>query len=340
MLNYVATANHRYTIDVLLRDWAPELRPHFRVLSYEQLTSERVLPEGRWVLTDFERLRGPLAGFATAMYRVLRRSGRTVLNDPTRALSRRALLDTLHERGIIVYAAHRPLAAMAAGSWPMFLRQADEHRVLSPLLHTRRALAAASARGLLRGTPLHRQLAVEFCDTRDSDGMYPKMSAYYVAGRVVPGHLVRSRDWCVKGPEVSDEPTLAAERRYLEENPHESWVKQVCAIGGIDYGRVDYGLLAGRPQLWEINTNPVLMRPPWRYDERVLAHQWWFRERIVNALREVAAVDAEEDGAAAQLTSRERLVRGAARMLHRRRVGTPISTPRSLEAKPWVGIPS
>src|SRR4051795_8440168 len=74
MLNYVATANHRYTIDVLLRDWAPELRPHFRVLSYEQLTSERVLPEGRWVLTDFERLRGPLPGFATAMYRVLRRS--------------------------------------------------------------------------------------------------------------------------------------------------------------------------------------------------------------------------------------------------------------------------
>ena len=30
----------------------------------------------------------------------------------------------------------------------------------------------------------------------------------------------------------------------------------------IDYGRIDYGVLAGEPQVWEINTNPTIGRGP------------------------------------------------------------------------------
>jgi hypothetical protein len=33
-------------------------------------------------------------------------------------------------------------------------------------------------------------------------------------------------------------------------------------LARIEYGRIDYGMLNGRPQLWEINTNPTIWRGP------------------------------------------------------------------------------
>jgi hypothetical protein len=44
----------------------------------------------------------------------------------------------------------------------------------------------------------------------------------------------------------------------VEDNPHEAWLRRVCELGGVEYGRVDYGMLDGRLQLWEINTNPTI----------------------------------------------------------------------------------
>ena len=31
-------------------------------------------------------------------------------------------------------------------------------------------------------------------------------------------------------------------------------------IAGIDYGRIDYSMLDGEPQVWEINTNPTVLK--------------------------------------------------------------------------------
>jgi len=47
----------------------------------------------------------------------------------------------------------------------------------------------------------------------------------------------------------------------MESNPHESWLRETFALARIDFGRIDYGLLDGVPQVWEINTNPTLARP-------------------------------------------------------------------------------
>ena len=66
---------------------------------------------------------------------------------------------------------------------------------------------------------------------------------------------------------------LYEEREYLRNNPHEGILREVFHLAGINYGRADYSMLDGRPQIWEINTNPTLMAispgPPRCGKERV-----------------------------------------------------------------------
>ena len=47
------------------------------------------------------------------------------------------------------------------------------------------------------------------------------------------------------------------ERRFVEENLHEGLMLRVFDIAGIDYGRADFSLVSGEPQIFEINTNPM-----------------------------------------------------------------------------------
>jgi hypothetical protein len=45
---------------------------------------------------------------------------------------------------------------------------------------------------------------------------------------------------------------------YFEANPHAAWLRRVFEVARIDYGRVDYGVSGGVPQVWEINLTPTL----------------------------------------------------------------------------------
>src|SRR6185295_3950970 len=70
--------------------------------------------------------------------------------------------------------------------------------------------------------------------------------------------LFFSRNWQIREAELDDAELLAEELRYVEENPHAAELAEVCRLAGIRYGRIDYSLLEGRPQVWEINTNPMI----------------------------------------------------------------------------------
>ncbi|HEY6904140.1 MAG TPA: hypothetical protein VI216_07510, partial [Candidatus Acidoferrales bacterium] len=52
------------------------------------------------------------------------------------------------------------------------------------------------------------------------------------------------------------------ELEYVQSNPHAEWLRETFALANIRYGRIDYGLLDGKPQVWEINTNPTIVRRP------------------------------------------------------------------------------
>lgn len=103
---------------------------------------------------------------------------------------------------------------------------------------------------------------VEYLDTADKAGIYRKYGAFVVGARIVPRHLYFSRDWMVKTADLGDPDLLAEELQYLESNPHAAQLLEICRHAGIGYGRIDYSLLDERIQIWEINTNPMVITPP------------------------------------------------------------------------------
>jgi hypothetical protein len=62
----------------------------------------------------------------------------------------------------------------------------------------------------------------------------------------------------IKVPELFDDESLRLEDEYVATNPHAAELARIFALARVDYGRVDYGLLENRIQVWEINTNPLL----------------------------------------------------------------------------------
>jgi len=63
----------------------------------------------------------------------------------------------------------------------------------------------------------------------------------------------------VKGANLLDPHLLAEESRYLQENPHEELLRGLFDRANVDWGRIDYSFRGDRIQVWEINTNPMIV---------------------------------------------------------------------------------
>ena len=172
------------------------------------------------------------------------------------------LLELLGESGRNRFRAVRATEVSALQHFPVFLREADEHTgPLTELLHDRREVERALVWVRMKGYRLRDLIAVEFCDTSDEAGIFRKYCAYNVGGRIVPRHVTCGRGWMVRhGTAQVDDANIQEEREYMRSNPHEAWLHETFELAGIDYGRADYALLDGQPQLWEINLNPTVGR--------------------------------------------------------------------------------
>jgi hypothetical protein len=62
----------------------------------------------------------------------------------------------------------------------------------------------------------------------------------------------------VKLADLAEPAMIEEEVAFLESNPHADALRECARVAGISYGRIDYSLLDGRPQVWEINTNAML----------------------------------------------------------------------------------
>jgi hypothetical protein len=82
-----------------------------------------------------------------------------------------------------------------------------------------------------------------------------------VGSHIIPSHVFAAPGWTVKS--TQNEPNEASVQealQYQRENPHAAWLARVFELAGIEYGRVDYGVANGVPQVWEINLNATLGR--------------------------------------------------------------------------------
>jgi hypothetical protein len=189
-------------------------------------------------------------------------SGAPVLNSATGSLRRYALLRRLYEIGWNRFNVVRGTDDPGALRYPVFIRYEHRHNGnLTPLLHDRRALDRALGQLVVRGASVAELLIVEFCETAGTDGLYRKYSAMRIGERILPRHLHASASWMAKSQTSDgDERLVREELDYLNDHPHAKWLSDVFELAQIEYGRIDYGLFRGQPQVWEINTNPTLGR--------------------------------------------------------------------------------
>lgn len=261
MLHFFVTQRGAHTFGTYLNDWLAGWNDWISVHLYE----DNPWPEassGTYIFTDLERLSNEQLELVVEYAGKLKLSGvdLRILNSPEKVLRRLGLLNEMSRSGGNRFRAFRLMEIPDDFRFPGFLRMGREHDgSASSLLENRDELNEASERLFATGADAEDVLAVEFCDTISADGFYRKYSFFKIADSIIPAHIIFSRDWVAKDGALNAEQ-VAEEDRFHAESPHASWAAEVFKKAGIDYGRIDFSLCRdGTPQVWEINTNPMLL---------------------------------------------------------------------------------
>lgn len=189
-----------------------------------------------------------------------------VWNNPLRSARRFQVLDTLAAEGTNRFRAFRAGEPLPADlRYPVFVRDEHEHNgALTVLLRDEAELTAALASlraGSHAGGPL---LVVEFLSYGSADGFYRKYSIFRFGDTLVPKHVLFSDEWMLKTPDYArfvGGGWLEEETAWLDGSAEHGQVRGIFERFEVDYGRIDYALVEGRVQVFEINTNPTLLKP-------------------------------------------------------------------------------
>lgn len=259
MITVVVTGAHRDTHQILRDNGRVDLQ----VRTYQHLLRRSRLPRATYIFTDFDRLSDWELELVSHLYQTLTRQGGRVLNDPARVRQRFSLLRTLHDRGLNAFNVWRVEDTLRPERFPVFLRLESGHRgPVSELLHDPDAVEQAVEAAMKAGCPRRLLILVEYCAEPVAEGVYRKYAMFRVGNRLVPELSVNERRWWVKHGEqgVAGEAWYAEEEKRAKRNPDEAVLREAFEAGDIEYGRADYGLVKGCPQVYEINTNPMVSR--------------------------------------------------------------------------------
>ncbi len=267
MIHYVCTQRHSYTLGLFLAHFAEGIAKSVRLLDYPTFFRLDRIQGGVVILTDFDRLSPEDLARAGQYREFLTRPGSPVVvfNDPGATLQRFDLLRRLHESGMNSFNVYRIDVPRPAIRFPVFIRHERGHgRILSDLLRDEAALSArlkeiAADPETSGATDL---MIVEFANKPFADGDYRKYGAFRVGGTVYPQHCFIRNTWMIRGlPPASDITAegLAEHERFLRDNPHADQLRRVFDFASVDYGRIDYCVVDGRVEVFEINTNPTVM---------------------------------------------------------------------------------
>ncbi len=283
MLAFVTCGGHQYTIRNVLETRGSAFHGSIMILSYRDFLGFDALPVADYILTDLERLSTPLLTSAAERLSSLRASvpDLRVLNAPEAESRRLAVSQRLRAAGINDFRVFELSQIPDDIRFPVFVRRLDDHKgPLTDLLQDRDELDRALA-GLRRHDARDADLAVvEYIDTRDDLGRHQKRSYFRVADLLFPGAYNVSTSWVCKGVAGDNEPPALRRKRYdfLVGNEHEDVMREVFEVAGLSYGRADYAMVNGKPQVFEINTNPMVVPPPRmpvekrHYVEKILAN--------------------------------------------------------------------
>lgn len=218
-----------------------------------------------------------------------RAPGLRQLNRPGAPLARADLLRRLHDTGFNAYNVFRLDEIDSIARYPVYLRADDKQGEMSGLLADRRQLDDAIEAALADGRDRDRLLITEFLET-SRDGIYRKYSALNIGGRIIAHHIFFSRNWIVRAENLLPftREMIAEEAEFQQSNPHLDAVAEAFSIAQIDFGRIDYAVDNGRVQVWEINTNPVLLQPKSYYAPMQMPNKVWFANALNEELRKLS----------------------------------------------------
>ncbi|MEX0810409.1 MAG: hypothetical protein WD044_16935 [Dongiaceae bacterium] len=245
------------------------VEPHLEVVRYEDALQRGDWQGGTIIFTDLERVWNSLIPAIADLWRRFEKARAPVrlLNHPTRSLTRYGLLRRLRELGHNDFDVYRADEGRTPAQFPVFLHgERDHNGPMTGALQNQTALDAALIELVESGLPANQVLVTELCDVRDADGLYRKYGVFVVGDRIVPRHVFFSGGWSVKDArsqlgDRSEAALIEEEREFVIANPHEEELRALFTVANIEYGRIDYGVRDGRIQVWEINTNPLLLSP-------------------------------------------------------------------------------
>jgi hypothetical protein len=303
MIYYLVTRAHTYTIRYTLASlWGKAIGRQLKIFTYENLFKARRIPFGNYIFADIERLNPAESERAAQVWQILAKNlpASALLNHPIQSMRRYELLRTLYEAGINQFNVYRLTDARSPQQFPVFIRGENDHLgPITELLHSQAELDAAISTLTQQGKSLVDKIITEFCKTADTAGITRKYSALVIGDQILPRHVFfNATNWMIKTPELTSPELVAEEAQYLAENPHNEQLRHIFSLAKIGFGRIDYGYINGKVQVWEINTNPVLLWPMQNDPKHAirLANHTRFAESMIDAITQLNASITEEKG--------------------------------------------
>lgn len=261
MLVFLVTAGHKYTTAGLLTEDAKRVGLRVATIDYDTAFSRLDMPLGTYLFTDIERMYPWELRLASRLYANLKESGCTAYNDPARAMNKYQLLRALRKAGVNGFTTYRADDLVRPQRFPVFIRTEYDHgSLIHDLIPDAESLSKVLRKLVGMGIPLRGLLITEFCSEEFAPGRFRRFGVYKIGDRFVPENMVISNEWAVKDtmkdPENENAPLHRLEMDFVVGNPFESFARNAFAIGNIEYGRADIGIVDGMPQIYEINTAP------------------------------------------------------------------------------------
>jgi hypothetical protein len=267
MVRFLTTRGHEYTVRRLVRrDMCGAKVPPCSVKCYDRFLRQSQVPCGVYIFTDIERLTPWELRLTSAAYSTLAADSRCrVLNNPARVMSRYELLRNLREQGINEFEVIRADELRWPTRYPVFLRHEQDHgRPLSTdLLQDRDELAAALERARAAGISFRGLLIVGYAAEPFDAPWFRKFNTFRVGNEVFAHHVVVEDSWAVKyGKTGLPDECKVFEQDFVKGDWNSDLLGRVFNIAGIEYGRADWGIVGGKVQIYEINTNPEISADP------------------------------------------------------------------------------
>ncbi len=258
----MARGGHLGTVDALVERLAA-VGVNLVQMPVERLLVARRLPVAGYIMADFDRMHPWQIEIAGKVATRLQEAGLPVLNPPGRFVARAGLLRRLHAAGVNDFTCWLPGFGERPEKFPCFLRTIHSHRgVLSGLLDSAEAAEEALQQALAGGHVLCDLVFIEYrhAPPDGDDGRRRKLACYRVGAHIIPALAVTEYGWPVRHGQVNSATPEDYARDLAEtrDYPHEAALRRAFDVAECSFGRADFGVVDGRPQIYEINTNPYL----------------------------------------------------------------------------------